>query len=104
MECIICKGVGVEPLSDNTNCSCKYKRHNSCWIDYVHSTDKVKDPLGPPTPSAPLLEQSEVIIIPNEAQDSQDGGNMKTLEIIVKVALVLAIIALILIIVKLFLF
>jgi hypothetical protein len=42
MSCIICQESGPEPLHENTNCSCKYKRHNSCWIDYVHSTTKVK--------------------------------------------------------------
>lgn len=42
MECIICKDLGLELLQDNTACRCKYKRHNSCWIDYVHSTKKVK--------------------------------------------------------------
>lgn len=42
MECIICKDTGSEPLQDNFSCACKYKRHNSCWIDYVHSTKTVK--------------------------------------------------------------
>ena len=42
MECIICKDIGSEPLQDNFSCACKYKRHNSCWIDYVHSTQTVK--------------------------------------------------------------
>ncbi len=37
MECIICQDSGYEPLQDNTACPCKYKRHASCWIDYVHS-------------------------------------------------------------------
>ena len=42
MECLICKDNGSEPLQDNFSCACKYKRHNSCWIDYVHSTKTVK--------------------------------------------------------------
>lgn len=45
MECIICQDIGAEPLQDNTTCSCKYKRHSSCWIDYVHSREKVICPL-----------------------------------------------------------
>lgn len=61
MECIICKERGREPLIDNTKCSCKYKIHISCWIDYVHSTQKVKCILcrqeipstGPPPPRHP---------------------------------------------------
>jgi hypothetical protein len=42
MNCIICQDSGSEPLQDNTLCSCKYKRHSSCWIDYVHSTPHIK--------------------------------------------------------------
>lgn len=42
MSCIICHETGDEPLHENISCSCKYTRHNSCWIDYVHSTSKVK--------------------------------------------------------------
>jgi len=42
MDCIICQDSGSEPLQDNTACSCKYKRHSSCWIDYVHSTPHIK--------------------------------------------------------------
>jgi hypothetical protein len=45
MSCIICQDSGSEPLQDNTSCKCKYKRHISCWIDYVHSRDKVICPL-----------------------------------------------------------
>jgi len=45
MECIICQDTGSEPVQDNTTCSCKYKRHTSCWIDYVHSREKVICPL-----------------------------------------------------------
>jgi hypothetical protein len=45
MECIICQDIGSEPVQDNTTCSCKYKRHPSCWIDYVHSREKVICPL-----------------------------------------------------------
>jgi len=42
MECIICQDSGAEPLQDNTACSCKYKRHTTCWIDYVHSATNLK--------------------------------------------------------------
>lgn len=45
MECLICKDLGEEPLQENTACSCKYKRHNSCWIDYIHSRPKSTCPL-----------------------------------------------------------
>lgn len=45
MECIICQDTGSEPLQDNIGCSCKYKQHPSCWIDYVHSREKVICPL-----------------------------------------------------------
>jgi hypothetical protein len=41
MECIICKDLGSEPLQDNIHCTCKYKYHSSCWIDYVHSKNKI---------------------------------------------------------------
>jgi uncharacterized Zn finger protein (UPF0148 family) len=45
MECIICQDTGLEPVQDNTTCSCKYKCHPSCWVDYVHSREKVICPL-----------------------------------------------------------
>jgi sensor c-di-GMP phosphodiesterase-like protein len=45
MECLICKDSGEEPLQDNTACPCKYKRHISCWIDYIHSRPKTSCPL-----------------------------------------------------------
>lgn len=45
MQCIICQDSGSEPLQDNTSCNCKYKLHPSCWIDYVHSRDKIICPL-----------------------------------------------------------
>jgi hypothetical protein len=45
MECLICKDSGQEPLQENISCKCKYKRHNSCWIDYVHSRPKTTCPL-----------------------------------------------------------
>ena len=37
MTCIICHDSGVEPLHNNKFCACKYEKHVSCWIDYVHS-------------------------------------------------------------------
>ena len=45
MECLICKDSGQEPLQENTSCPCKYNRHTSCWIDYVHSKSKIRCPL-----------------------------------------------------------
>jgi hypothetical protein len=45
MECLICKDSGEEPLQENAACPCKYKRHTSCWIDYVHSKSKILCPL-----------------------------------------------------------
>jgi hypothetical protein len=45
MECIICTDSGSEPLQDNVYCSCKYKCHSSCWIDYVNSKHKLTCPL-----------------------------------------------------------
>ena len=41
MECIICQDDKSEPLHDNIFCTCKYKIHTSCWIDYVHSKTTV---------------------------------------------------------------
>lgn len=40
--CQICKDTSDEPLHDIILCQCKYKCHNSCWIDYVHSQKKLK--------------------------------------------------------------
>lgn len=115
MECIICKGSGAEPLYDNTICTCKYKRHNSCWVEYVHSTTKVKCLLcrkelknpprpTPSTPSAPLLEHEplEVIIIPEETQTAiheeymHQLQSMNRLGKVIKVIFVLVILALVL--------
>jgi hypothetical protein len=45
MNCIICQDIGSEPLKDNSVCSCKFKYHSSCWIDYVHSGTKTKCPV-----------------------------------------------------------
>lgn len=42
MECIICQDSGAEPLQNNKLCSCNYKRHSSCWINYINSTSTVK--------------------------------------------------------------
>jgi hypothetical protein len=63
MECIICLTDGSEPLQENRTCPCKYKRHNSCWIDYVHSVTVVKCPmcrhdLSQPLPKTPLIQGS----------------------------------------------
>ena len=45
MECIICQDTGSESLQENTSCSCKYKCHSSCWVDYVHSKTTITCPL-----------------------------------------------------------
>ncbi len=45
MSCVICQDVGSESLQDNTACACKYKRHITCWIDYVHSNKELYCPL-----------------------------------------------------------
>jgi len=42
MECIICQDAGTEPLKDNEECACKYKVHNSCWLDYVRHVNNVR--------------------------------------------------------------
>jgi hypothetical protein len=54
MECIICLTDGSEPLQENRTCPCKYKRHTSCWIDYVHSVSVVKCPMCRHDLSQPL--------------------------------------------------
>ncbi len=71
MECIICQDKGSEPLQENTFCTCKYKTHNSCWVDYVHSKDKVTCPLcrkdisfKPATIHTPLIRPSAPQISP----------------------------------------
>jgi hypothetical protein len=45
MNCIICQDSLSEYLQDNISCSCKYQYHIGCWIDYVHSREKVICPL-----------------------------------------------------------
>lgn len=45
MSCLICQDAGQEPLQDNTACSCKYKCHSSCWIDYVNANNELKCPM-----------------------------------------------------------
>jgi hypothetical protein len=80
MDCIICQDTGSEPLQENTSCTCKYKRHISCWIDYVHSRSKVICPLcrkdltvkptpkTKPTASTPLRQPAPVQPIPYTPQ------------------------------------
>jgi hypothetical protein len=86
MECIICQDTGSEPLQDNSNCPCKYKRHASCWIDYVHSKNKlicpmcrtdlsVKRPV--PTVSTPLT-QSRLPYTPQVRTVSEPHGRVIT--------------------------
>jgi hypothetical protein len=70
MSCIICHETGEEPLHENLSCSCKYTRHNSCWIDYVHSTSKVKcllcrkDIVAPPKTKSSLNKPRNPISVP----------------------------------------
>lgn len=46
MECIICQlHEDEEPIQENTTCPCKYKRHASCWIDYVNSRPVLTCPM-----------------------------------------------------------
>jgi len=61
--CIICTESTPEGLKKNNLCPCKYYIHNACWVDYVHSTQKVRclmcrkyvnfqpKPSAPPAPS-----------------------------------------------------
>lgn len=63
MDCIICRDTGTEQLYDNINCDCKFKRHNSCWIDYVHSQKTVKclmcrKPIRPISPISKSFSQT----------------------------------------------
>jgi hypothetical protein len=71
MECIICQDIGSEPLQDNINCNCKYKFHSSCWIDYIHSRDKVICPLcrkDLTTKKTPLIQPISITTIPYTPQ------------------------------------
>ena len=45
MACIICHDSTSEPLYHNNYCSCKYEKHASCWIDYVHSKSILTCPI-----------------------------------------------------------
>ena len=60
-SCIICTESTPEGLKKNDLCPCNYHIHSKCWIDYVHSTPKVrclmcrKDVTSKPQPSAPPL-------------------------------------------------
>lgn len=72
MTCIICHDSTSEPLYDNTYCSCKYEKHASCWIDYVHSNSKlncpicrkdlsIKQPISQPIRNLPYATRMEII-------------------------------------------
>lgn len=41
-SCIICTESTPAGLKKNDLCPCKYFVHNACWIDYVHSTPRVR--------------------------------------------------------------
>jgi len=71
MECIICRDLGKEPIIDNTSCACKYKRHISCWINYIHSTPVLKCPIcrkelqtKKPTIATPLRQSYQIPYTP----------------------------------------
>jgi hypothetical protein len=40
--CQICLDSGLEPIYEIKLCKCRYKCHNSCWVDYVHSQPRVR--------------------------------------------------------------
>ncbi len=84
MECIICQDKGSEPLQENTFCTCKYKTHNSCWVDYVHSKDKVTCPLcrkdisfKPATIHTPLIRPSAPQISPPSITPYNPSGGQQ---------------------------
>lgn len=65
--CQICLDSGTEPLQDIKLCQCKYKCHNSCWIDYVHSQPRLKclmcrKPIQTPPITKSSLTQPRVVI------------------------------------------
>lgn len=41
-SCIICTDSTPEGLKKNDLCPCKYYVHSACWVDYVHSTPRVR--------------------------------------------------------------
>ena len=90
MECIICQDSGTEPLQDNTACSCKYKRHTTCWIDYVHSTTNLKcimcrkDLSVKPTPKSksPTIAPVTIPYSPQRTPDEETGQQITYQEFI----------------------
>lgn len=40
--CVICTESTPTGLKQNDLCPCKYFVHKACWIDYVHSTPRVR--------------------------------------------------------------
>ena len=98
MECIICQDSGTEPLQDNTACSCKYKRHTSCWIDYVHSTTNLKclmcrkdlsvkaTPKSKSPPTVPVRLPPSIPYSPQRTPDEETGQQITYQEFIDTVA------------------
>jgi hypothetical protein len=90
MECIICKDLGSEPIQNNTHCNCKYKYHSSCWIDYIHSKNKLTCPLcridisnkslPKPTSNTPLIQATAP---PYAVQNTSPGQQISYQEFIV---------------------
>jgi hypothetical protein len=69
MNCIICLDSGEEKLITNKLCSCVYKKHKTCWNNYIKSNTSAVCPLcrknlsssaqhsiSIPIPSAPVVE------------------------------------------------
>jgi hypothetical protein len=92
MECIICQDKGSEPLQENTFCNCKYKTHNSCWVDYVHSKDKVTCPLcrkdisfKPATIHTPLIQPITQVSPPSVSPYISSRGQQITYQEFVEI-------------------
>ena len=129
MECIICQDANSEPLQDNTSCTCKYKVHASCWIDYVHSKtivtclmcrkdraepkkNEIHEPTAPELPieelpdeEIPIEEtivitiQEEPVIHENAVNQAPKETNKKTIPKIVKIGICVVILIFVLIII-----
>jgi hypothetical protein len=74
MECIICLTDGSEPLQENQTCPCKYKRHNTCWVDYVHSVAVVKCPMCRHVLSQPRKPRIPTVVSTNPIHNQREVG------------------------------
>ncbi len=123
MECLFCLSSGAEPIHDNSACPCHYKRHTSCWIDYVHSKPILQCPtcrkhltskqpvttyttplLSRPQPSAPYAPQLQPI--PEEpappSNTNQNTSFSEKANKFLKIVFVLSIIAAALVLIWIF--